>query len=88
VHINKLWARMGELPSEMSGLASINESELSSVEAVNMAAESTLSSHWMPRAITISRSPVTYALPGADLGNGKMAENWRARQDSNLRPQA
>ncbi len=46
------------------------------------------SSDGVPRDATLSRSLVTYALPDADLGNEKMAENWRARQDSNLRPQA
>ena len=31
---------------------------------------------------------VCYAFPEARLGNKKSAENWRARQDSNLRAQA
>jgi hypothetical protein len=31
---------------------------------------------------------VTYALSDADKVTQKMAEDWRARQDSNLRPQA
>jgi hypothetical protein len=36
----------------------------------------------------MTRSAVTYVLPGPKKGNKKMPENWRARQDSNLRPQA
>jgi hypothetical protein len=42
----------------------------------------------LPNCATISRSLVTYTLPERELGNRKTAENWRVRQDSNLRLQA
>ena len=40
-------------------------------------------SHRAPLAVMISRSAVTYALPGAEFGNTGMAENWRAQHGEN-----
>lgn len=54
----------------------------------NAGANIRASSDGVPRDATLSRSLVTYALPDADLGTKEMAGNCRARQDSNLRPQA
>ena len=44
--------------------------------------------HNEPEHATGAQPNVTYTFPNQPLGNKKMAENWRARQDSNLRPQA
>jgi hypothetical protein len=84
-------ANAGQLSMAAHWVRSVQPQSLHSVglqPAQSARGEAGLRSQMMSRAAAISRPLVTYALPRAILGNRKMAENWRARQDSNLRPQA